>query len=61
MEEFVNTISTVGFPIAACCGIFYLYDKTIKYVVNTLDNVNQTLNSVNAILEEIVKRLENEE
>lgn len=61
MEEFVNAISTVGFPIAAFCGIFYLYDKTIKDVVNTLDNVNQTLNSVNATLDEIAKRLENVE
>lgn len=59
MEEFINAISTVGFPIAACCGIFYLYDKTIKEIVHTLDNVNQTLNTVNSALNEITDRLEN--
>lgn len=61
MEEFVNAISTVGFPIAAFCGIFYLYDKTIKDVVNTLDNVNQTLNSIIVTLDKITERLENVE
>lgn len=59
MEEFINAISTVGFPIAACCGIFYLYDKTIKEIVHTLDNVNQTLNTVNSTLNEVTDRLEN--
>lgn len=59
MEEFINAISTVGFPIAACCGIFYLYDKTIKEIVHTLDSVNQTLNTVNSTLNEVTDRLEN--
>lgn len=59
-QEIINAIGSVGFPIVACCGLFYLYDKTIKEIVNaldnvasTLDNVNTTLNHVNAKLEEI--------
>jgi hypothetical protein len=35
-QEWVNMISSVGFPIVACCGLFYLYDKTLKQLVATL-------------------------
>ena len=35
-QEWVNLISSVGFPIVACCGLFYLYDKTLKQLVSTL-------------------------
>ena len=36
LQEWVNLISSVGFPIVACCGLFYLYDKTLKQLVATL-------------------------
>lgn len=57
-QEIVNVIGSVGFPIVACCGLFYLYDKTIKDIVNALDNVNQTLTQVNSTLDKITHRLE---
>ena len=56
-QELINAIGSVGFPIVACCGIFYLYDKTIKDIVNALDNVNQTLTQVNSTLDKITRRL----
>ena len=58
VQELVNAIGSVGFPIVACCGLFYLYDKTIKDIVNALDNVNQTLTQVNSTLDKITHRLE---
>lgn len=58
VQEFVNAVGSVGFPIVACCGLFYLYDKTIKDIVNALDNVNQTLTSVNSTLDKITQKLE---
>lgn len=30
LNEIITVISSVGFPIVACVGIFYLYDRTIK-------------------------------
>ena len=45
-NEIVTVISTVGFPIAACGCLFYLYDKTIKdltNVLNKIDNTNQMI------------------
>lgn len=45
-NEFMKAISTVGFPIAACCVLFYLYDKTLREVVATLQDVSNTLKDV---------------
>lgn len=59
IQEIINSIGSVGFPIVACVGLFSLYDKTIKDIVNALDNVNQTLNSVNTTLDKITDRLDN--
>lgn len=58
VQDFVNAIGSVGFPIVACCGLFYLYDKTIKDIVNALDNVNQTLTQVNSTIDKITRKLE---
>lgn len=58
IQEIVTAIGSVGFPIVACIGLFYLYDKTIKDIVNALDNVNQTLNNVNSTLDKITNKLE---
>lgn len=44
--EIMQAISTVGFPIVACCILFYLYDKTLSEVVSTLQDVSQTLREV---------------
>lgn len=59
IQEIINSIGSVGFPIVACVGLFSLYDKTIKDIVNALDNVNQTLNNVNTTLDKITDRLDN--
>ena len=45
-DELVQIISTVGFPITACCVLFYLYDKTLREVVATLQGVSKTLYDV---------------
>lgn len=54
----INAIGSVGFPIVACVGLFSLYDRTIKEIVNALADVKSTLNSVNATLSKIDDTLE---
>ena len=39
----ISAIGSVGFPIVACCALFYLYDKTITKLTATLDKVDNTL------------------
>ena len=58
VQEIVNAIGSVGFPIVACCGLFYLYDRTIKEIINALDNVKETLHTVNDTLEDLSKQLD---
>lgn len=45
-QEVISAIGSVGFPIVAACGIFYLYDKTIKEITQTLVKVNSTLEGI---------------
>ena len=65
MQDAVNAIASVGFPIVACVGIFYLYDNTIKNIANVMDNVTQvldnvlnTMNELSELLHEISNKLE---
>ena len=58
IQEIVAAVGSVGFPIVACIGLFYLYDRTIKDIVNALDNVNSTLNNVNSTLDKITQKLD---
>lgn len=47
----VSIIGSVGFPIVACCGLFYLYDKTIKDLTITLTKIDSTLAGIKSMLE----------
>lgn len=47
----VSIIGSVGFPIVACCGLFYLYDKTIKDLTITLTKFDATLDGIKSMLE----------
>lgn len=42
----IQAISSVGFPIVACIGLFYLYDKTIKELTNAITKIDNTLQQV---------------
>ena len=41
-----QAIGSVGFPIVACCAMFYLYDKTITNLTSTLERIDKTLDKV---------------
>ena len=49
----VSIIGSVGFPIVACCGLFYLYDKTIKDLTITLTKIDTTLDGIAKRLDSI--------
>ena len=53
MQEWAQFISSVGFPIVACCGMFYLYNKTISEITTTLSLMNKTLNDLANRLERL--------
>ena len=53
MNEIVQAISTVGFPIVACGAMFYFYDCTIKNLTITLTKVDTTLDGIAKRLDHI--------
>ena len=50
----IQAIGSVGFPIVACCALFYLYDKTITKLTTTLEKVDKTLDQWFGVEYEIV-------
>lgn len=60
IQTIISAIGSVGFPIVACVGIFYLYDKTIKDIVSTLTQVIDTLHTVNDTLNKIDEKLDHD-
>lgn len=57
VNTLLTAIGSVGFPIVACCALFYLYNETITKITNTLDLLNK---SVEMLADEL-KRKKNED
>ena len=58
MNSIITAIGSVGFPIVACCALFYLYNETITKITTTLNLLNK---SVELLAEELKIRMEEEE
>ena len=39
VNDIVTLIGSLGFPIAACVGMFYLYNRTLKDFTATLGDI----------------------
>lgn len=53
IADITQIISTVGFPIAASVAMFYLYNKTVTELTETLTSMNHTLDDLK---DEIIKK-----
>ena len=42
-QGIISAIGSVGFPIVAAVGMFYLYDKTIKELTSMIQKIDITL------------------
>ena len=56
-QEIITAIGSVGFPIVACCALFYLYDKTISELTATLDKMDKTLDKVFDRIDNLEKKV----
>lgn len=43
VNAIITAIGSVGFPIVACVGLFYLYNETITKITNTLELLNKSI------------------
>lgn len=49
-SEILQAIGSVGFPIVACLWMFYLYDKTIKELTQTMTKIDNTMQVILSML-----------
>lgn len=65
MNELIQAVSTVGFPIACCCFLLWQNSKQDQYnreqqekLRATIDNNTQSIESLSAIVKELAKKME---
>lgn len=58
MEEMLNAISTVGFPIVMCGAFGYVLVVIIKKLLTQIDAFSESLDKFNNTLLSMDKRLE---
>lgn len=55
VNDIVTLIGSLGFPIVACVGMFYLYNRTLKDFTSTLDNIASEIKELREELKELIK------
>mgnify|MGYP007065046022 FL=1 len=55
VNDIVALIGSLGFPIVACVGMFYLYNRTLKDFTSTLNNIASEIKELREELKELIK------
>ena len=55
--DIITAIGSVGFPIVACCAMFWLYNETITKITATLNKLNETLNRIETRLDTVEDKI----
>lgn len=51
INALVSAISTVGFPIVACCGLFWFANKLVDKITSVISENTMAINKLIAKLE----------
>ena len=46
VQAILNAISTVGFPIVACCGLFWFCNKLIDRITTVITDNTEAINKL---------------
>ena len=55
VNDIVTLIGSLGFPIVACVGMFYLYNRTLKDFTSTLNDIANEIKELREELKEVIK------
>ena len=55
VNDIVALIGSLGFPIVACVGMFYLYNRTLEDFTSTLDGIAGEIKELRGELEELIE------
>lgn len=65
MNELIQAVSTVGFPIACCCFLLWQNSKQDQYnreqqekLRATIDNNTKSIESLSEVVKELAKKME---
>lgn len=50
----ISIIGSLGFPIVACVGMFYLYDRTLKEFTTTLNDIVTQIKELREGINELI-------
>lgn len=54
VNDIVTLIGSLGFPIVACVGMFYLYNRTLKDFTATLGDIVMQIKELRGDIRELV-------
>ena len=54
VNDIVTLIGSLGFPIVACVGMFYLYNRTLKDFTATLGDIVTQIKELREDIKELV-------
>lgn len=55
VNDIVTLIGSLGFPVVACVGMFYLYNRTLKDFTGTLNAIASEIKELREELKELIK------
>lgn len=55
VNDIVTLIGSLGFPVVACVGMFYLYNRTLKDFTGTLNNIASEIKELREEIKELIK------
>ena len=55
VNDIITLIGSLGFPIVACVGMFYLYNRTLKDFTSTLNDIANAIKELREELKELIK------
>lgn len=55
VNDIITLIGSLGFPIVACVGMFYLYNRTLKDFTSTLNDIASEIKELREELKEMIK------
>lgn len=58
MSEVLSMISTVGFPIVACLGMFYFIVTTMKQFTGTLTELSKSVDNNTKVTARVLEYME---
>lgn len=60
VQAIMTAISTVGFPIVACCGLFWFANKLVDKITSVISENTKVISENTATINELKTSLESE-